>query len=76
MAVKTGFDKWMDRVEQIGIEEGIFDPPEMRFACPASGPRRPYRGEDGLFFQLWQSGVPCQMAIGEALVEQDTEEKV
>jgi hypothetical protein len=73
MAVKTGFDRWMDRVEEQGIEEGIFDPRDIKFACPATRARHPYRGEDGLFFQLWQSGVSWQMALGEALVEQDAE---
>ena len=68
---KNRFDEWMDAVDKIGIRERIFDAPDARFLCPGSKPRRPYRGQDGVFYELWQSGVPAEFALGEAMVEQD-----
>jgi hypothetical protein len=62
------FEEWMDQVDKLGIAQGIFDPPGTVFLCQGSRPRRPNKGEDGLFFELFQSGVPVEYAIGEALV--------
>lgn len=67
------FEKWIDAVDKLGIKEGIFDKPDARFLCPGSKPRRPYTGIDGVFFELFASGVPVEFALGEALVEQDGE---
>ena len=65
------FALWLEKVDAIGIREHIFDKPTDRFLCPGSKPRRPYTGEDGAFYRLWQEGVPPEFAIGEALVMED-----
>jgi hypothetical protein len=65
------FDKWMAKVDALGIKLHIFDKPDVHFLCPGSKPRRPYTGTDGVFYQLWEDGVPVEFALGEALVEQD-----
>lgn len=62
------FEKWMDRVEKLGLKAGLIDPPDVQFLCPGSKLRRFYRGTDGAFYLLWQSGCPAEKAIGEALV--------
>ena len=61
----------MAEVDRLGKKEGVFDPPDIRFACPMTRARRPHTGTDGVFYELWASGVPPQFALGEALVEQD-----
>lgn len=54
------FATWMKKVEQIAVDEDCHLP---KF----------YAGKDGMFYRLWQEGVPPEFAIGEALVEQDCE---
>jgi hypothetical protein len=61
------FESWLAKVDEIGIREGVFDSPAARFLCPGTLPRRPYAGRDGIFFELFESGVPAELAIGEAL---------
>ena len=67
----TDWDLWMDEVDRLGVEAGVFDPPHLVTACSGSRPRRPYRGEEGMFRLLFNSGVPASMALGEALTEDD-----
>ncbi len=66
-----GFEEWMDAVDELGIKEGIFDPPDLRIACSRQYPRRPYRDEDGFFHMAYDSGMTPRQALAEALVEQD-----
>jgi hypothetical protein len=61
------FEAWMKQVDVLGVREGVFDPPDAKYLCPGSKPRRPYTGKDGVFYELWESGVPIGMALGEAL---------
>jgi hypothetical protein len=67
------FDEWMQKVDELGIAEGMFDRPDVKYLCPGNAPRRPYRGKDGVWFQLFENGVPPAFALGEAMVEQDCE---
>lgn len=71
--VAERFARWLEKVDAIGQREGFFDPPGLGFACPGSHARRPYAGEDGIFRQLFESGVPPEFAIGEALAAEDYE---
>jgi hypothetical protein len=70
-ASPRNFKQWMDAVDSIGTAEGIFDRPEHHPLCSGSEYRRPYRGEDGIWFDLYKSGMTPRQALGEAFVEQD-----
>ena len=62
------FAKWMQQVDELGQQERFFDAPDVQFLCPGAQVRRPYTGEDGFFFEAYQSGMSPRQALGEALV--------
>lgn len=65
------YDQWFAKLEAIGVKERFFDPPDIKFLCPGTHPRRPYKGKDGFFFECFESGMSPTQALGEIGIEQD-----
>ena len=67
------FKQWFESLDKLGIKERLFDKSDIILICPGSHIRRPYGGNDGFFFQCFESGMTPRQALGESMVEQDCE---
>lgn len=66
------FEEWFQSLDKLGQKARCFDAPDVRFLCPGSKARRPYKGTDGLAFECYEMGLTPEQALSEMLVEQDS----